>query len=442
MAGPKPKPKPKQKPPQNHRQKRPYRRRNPKTTTTLTPSQTQFLTPLLSLLASATTASHSFLTQNDLHLLPSQTLTLESQITSTALSLTKLHYLTEPITSSNGVPITNSPCWFKRFIQFSSKWVEAFRMSKPTFDLLVETLTPCLRDSSLILKLSVEYIVGVGVYRLAHGGTYKAVGKRFGVNSSKCCKAFYGFCKAVNDQLGGLFELSTDLKRIVDGFNWMSLPNCCGVLGFSRFEVEGGTFGKDGAVIVQGLVDSEGRFLDVSAGWPSSMSPDDILRLTKVFARVEESKELFNGALFELENGNLIPQYILGDSCCPLLPWLLTPYDISNVYDDLNFDSSEQAFNSVHSRGMELVNKAFARVRACWKLLSVKWKEECIEFLPFVIVTGCLLINFMMKCGEVVAEETQLQFCEQDFPTYQGKGNPNGERIRDVLAWQLSLVSR
>ncbi|KAF5198775.1 Antagonist of like heterochromatin protein [Thalictrum thalictroides] len=414
----------------------------------------QHLQSLISLLASATTAAHNFLTQNDLQLPPSQSLTLESKITSAALSISKLHSLilptlnlsNTPSPSINPSPSSSSQCWFQRFLSTTSsltssdcnkQWVEAFRMSKPSFDLLLETLIPSLENSTCNVPL--DYILGAALLRLAHGGSYKAVGKRFGIDSARACRAFYDVCKAVNDQLGHLFELSTDLKRIVKGFGWISLPNCCGVLGFTRFLVEGEGFGKDGGVIVQGLVDSEGRFLDVSAGWPSSMNPNTILQQSKLFARVEESKELFNGALFELENGNLIPQYILGNSCCPLLPWLLTPYPKSIMDDDLNSDSSEEAFNAVHNRCMSLVSTAFRRVRARWRLLSVTWKEECVEFLPFVVVTGCLLHNFMIKCGEVVPDDTDVQFWEQEFPTFEGKGNVNGERIRDVLAWQLCL---
>lgn len=311
-------------------------------------------------------------------------------------------------------------------------------MSKPSFTLLLQTLTPSLKN--YVSASTPDYTLGTALFRLAHGGSFKSVGRRFGLDSAGACRAFYAVCKVVNDQLSHLFEFPSDLRRIVEGFGWILLPNCCGVLGYSRFPIDGGGLGKDGAIIAQGLVDSEGRFLDVSAGWPSSMDADTILRQTKLFLRVEESKELLNGPTFELANGGSVPQYVLGDSCCPHLPWLFTPFLRSSKDDYTN--SLQQAFNSVHSRGMGLVCKAFGRVKARWRLLSMVWKEECIEFFPFVIVTGCLLHNFLIKCGESLPDDDEEYLMEHRLPVFDGHGNENGERIRDVLALYLSQVSQ
>ncbi|OUZ99453.1 Harbinger transposase-derived nuclease [Macleaya cordata] len=429
------------------------------------------LFPLIPLVSSATSAAHSFLSQNDLHLHPSQTLILESKITSVVFSLTKLNSLLQTLNHSNTKTLTlplplppppsfssssssstttfspSSPCWFQRFVSSASdqsdpRWVESFRMSKPSFILLLQTLTPSLQNSSS--KIPPDYMLGTALFRLAHGTSFKSVGRRFGIDSSGACRAFYEVCKAVNDRLGHLFELSSnDLSRIIVGFGWISLPNCCGVLGFSKFLIESEKKDDDSAVIVQCLVDSEGRFLDVSAGWPGKMNPPTILRHTKLFSRGEHPKEFLNGPSFEFRDGNSIPQYVLGDSYCPLLPWLLTPYPISSKDDDNSNNSSVQAFNSVHNRGMKLVGTAFGRLRARWKLLSMKWKEESIESYPFVIVAGCLLHNFLLKCSEPLPDENEDYSLEQDeFPVFEDKGNEEAQRIRDTLALQLAMVSQ
>ena len=119
------------------------------------------------------------------------------------------------------------------------------------------------------------------------------------------------------------------------------------------FKIDDSLLGENGALMVQALVDSEGRFLDVSAGWPSTMKPETILRETKLYREVEESKELLNGPSYNLSEGCLIPQYILGDSCFPLLPWLLTPYNRVNEED--SFGSAERAFNTAHDNAMGLI---------------------------------------------------------------------------------------
>ncbi|KAL9666996.1 hypothetical protein QQ045_001341 [Rhodiola kirilowii] len=184
--------------------------------------------------------------------------------------------------------------------------------------------------------------------------------------AEEACRAFFVVCKSVHKKLGNLFEFQSDMKRITMGFLWMGLPNCCGVLGMERFEVSGKLFGENGAVMLQAVVDSEGRFVDVSAGWPSSMEVWTILRQTKLYAAVEE-RELLDGEYHVLSDGMSVSHYLLGNSCFPLLPCLLTPY-VRNNED--SFSSKETAFNAAHARGIELARTAFARVQARWRLLA------------------------------------------------------------------------
>ncbi|KAA8522941.1 hypothetical protein F0562_009364 [Nyssa sinensis] len=407
----------------------------------------QDITHLITLVASATSAAHSFLSQHDLRLLPSQTLALESKISSTSLSLSKLFAFLHPLSVSPPLhpPHSSSsppPCWFHRFLSaasadYDTRWTDAFRMSKASFTLLLRLLTPSLNSLSPVPP---NYALAAALFRLSHGASYKSVARRFGLDSATACRAFYMVCKVITDKLGHFFEFRSDINRIVVGFGWISLPNCCGVLGFDRFQVDGDLMGENGSLMVQALVDSEGRFLDVSAGWPSTMKPETILRQSKLFLGVEESRELLNGPSFELSDSNSVPQYILGDSCFPLLPWLLIPFVKSNDMNSLS--SSERAFNSVHSRGMELVGTAFGRVRARWQLLSKRWKEECIESFPFVIVTCCLLHNFLIKCSELLPDENVGYSRYQANSVFEGEGDESGQRIRVALALHLTRLSQ
>ncbi|XP_054806120.1 protein ALP1-like isoform X2 [Prosopis cineraria] len=401
---------------------------------------------LVATISSVTSSSFSFLRQSDVVLLPSQTLLLESILSSTSLSLSRLLSLlpkpSDPLSLTPNPPLLpQTQCWFHRFLSATSSddslWLDAFHMSKPCFTHLLNLLSPSL--GSAIPKISPIYALAASLFRLAHGASYKAVARRFGVESAVACRAFYVVCKAINEDLGHLFELRSDTERIVVGFGWRSLPNCCGLLGLARFGIDGELLGKNGCLMLQALVDYEGRFLDVSAGWPSTMKPESILRQSKLYLGVEESRELLQGPSYKLSDGCLIPPYILGDSCFPLLPWLLTPYNRLNEED--SFSSVERAFNSAHNQAMGSVGSAFRRLRARWQLLSKQWKEDCIEYLPFVIVTGCLLHNFLIKCRESVAEEFVEHVNEEDVPVFEGVVDEGAQRIRDALALHMSRVS-
>ncbi|XP_077236706.1 LOW protein: nuclease-like protein [Tasmannia lanceolata] len=397
------------------------------------------LSTLISHLALATASSHRFLSQNDLLLHPTQTLTLESSIKSIALSLSKLHSL---LSNPNPNPIPTkplitfsppSPCWFQRFLSTSHdsdpRWIESFRMSKPSFKLLLQTLT---LDSSPTSPPP-SYQLGVFLFRLAHSTPFKSSGRRFGMSSAAACRSFYAVCKTLNDKLSNLFESPSNSKNRISFW----FPNCLGAIVFRRFFVDRG-FGNDGSLIVQGVVDFEGRFMDVSTGWLGTMTPDTILRQSNLFSRVEESEEFLNGPKIDIADGNSVRQYLLGDSCCPNLPWLITPFS-SRSKDEKGLNL---LFNSAHSCGMELVNHAFGRVLGQWRLLSMRWKKECLDFFPYVIIAGCLLHNFIIKCRESMLDEAGDYLRDQRFVEFDGKKNESGESVRDTLASHLNLVSQ
>ncbi|CAK8563503.1 unnamed protein product [Lathyrus sativus] len=397
---------------------------------------------LFELISDVTTTAQSFLSQNDLTLLPSQSLLLDSLISSTSHSLSTLLKPSHPLSLSSPQPQTS---WFRRFISSTSisdsRWLDAFRMSNPSFFHLLDLLSPSIASS--FPQISPDCTLAAAIFRLAHGAGYTSVARRFGISPADACRAFFTVCKAVNDNLGNLFELRSDSNRIVAGFGFNSLPNCFGVLGLAGFGIEDEIPGKKLFLMVQALVDAEGRFLDVSSGWPSSMKPETILQESKLYHDIEESRDLLQGSSYKLSDGSLIPQYILGDSCFPLLSWLLTPYNRVNEED--SFSSAENAFNCAHNRAMGLFGDAIGRLRTRWQLLSDsrKWKRDCVEYLPFVIVTSCLLHNFLIKCNDPLLREKNGSCVEKegDFVVSEGVVDEGAVRIRDALALHLSRVS-
>uniref|UniRef100_A0A1J3DC71 Putative nuclease HARBI1 n=1 Tax=Noccaea caerulescens TaxID=107243 RepID=A0A1J3DC71_NOCCA len=395
---------------------------------------------LLSRLSSAAAVTRSFLKSNDLFLPPSQYLRIESLVSSLPLA---------PSPSS-----TSASTWFNRFLTSAvedddPRWYICFGMSRLTFFHLLSILSssdsPSLRSSSLAAT----------IFRLAHNAPYKSLLLRFGFDSvADASRAFFTICKLINEKLGQLDDPKPD-------FSPRLLPNCCGVLGFGRFKVDGKLLGSKGSLIVQAIVDSSGRFADISAGWPSTMKPEAIFRQSKLFSVAEsesESRSFLDGAHCELGKGISVAPYILGDSRLPLLPWLMTPYDSSSLNEEEDsFETSRREFNNVVRSALSTAEIAFDKVRARWRILDRKWKPETIEFLPFVITTCCLLHNFLVNSGdyelpeecvnEDVAgemrkdEEDEEEEEEEETKSSEGEAFTQSRRIRDAIAENLSRVS-
>ncbi|XP_074281195.1 protein ALP1-like [Silene latifolia] len=399
------------------------------------------LPPLISDVTTAISAANTFLQTHDTLLLPSLTLSLHSSLSSTSAALSHLRSLLSlPSPSPPPLPplpppqvSLSSPSspWFERFVLSSitdsdPRWAQTFRMSKPTFSLLSSTLSHSL--SSALPDIPPHFALGCALYRLAHSASFSFIGRRFGFSSKDACRAFYTVCKVICADLGGYFG---------NFINDILMLNCCGVLGFEKFGIEenGEVLGEDGFLIVQALVDSDGRFLDVSTGWPSIFSPVSVLRQSRLYSAVEESKELLNGPEVELFDGHSVPQYILGESWYRSLPWVVTPF----VGTGEGLSSSEMKFNEVHRRGMGFVKVAFGRVRANWQLLNRRWKDEFVEFLPFIITTACLLNNFLLKHGEMLPDVDVGSVEEvEEMSVSDGEASESAAKIRDLLALHLN----
>ncbi|KFK39645.1 hypothetical protein AALP_AA3G270400 [Arabis alpina] len=190
---------------------------------------------MLHRLSSAAAVTNSFLETNDLFLPPSQSLRLESLLSSLPIP----------------PPSSSSSTWFNRFVTSAvenddPRWNLYFRMSKSTFFNLHSILS-----SSDDLPLT---SFAASIFRLAHNASYKSLLLRFGFDSvHDASRAFFTVCKLINDKLGQLDDPKPDYSPRL-------LPNCCGVLGFGRFDVQGKLLES---LIVQALVDSNGRFSNI-----------------------------------------------------------------------------------------------------------------------------------------------------------------------------------
>ncbi|KAK1276907.1 hypothetical protein QJS04_geneDACA003745 [Acorus gramineus] len=378
--------------------------------TTDTPTTTT--ATLRNLLSTASTSSSTFLTKNDHLLLPSQSLLLES----TLLRLHSLLSLPPP-----PPPPTTTPHWFLRLSSSSSSsdplWSDSFHMSKPTFLLLLQTLTP-----SLSLSPSPDHKLAAALFRLAHAAPFPSVSARFAFSSpSDAFRAFYEVVKALIERLSHLFSPSSP-SAASDAV--VRFPDCLGVLTFCRFS----------GTVAQALVDFDGRFVDVSAGWPGRLSPHEILPRTRLLSR----SELFGGGG---GGGGTVKKYVLGGTCCPLSPWLLRPYSGAETA------VGKEDFNLAHSESMGSAEGVFRKVRSRWRLLRSDWSGEFPEAVPFVVIAVCLLHNFLVSCGEPMMDSGDGDDDDDDvraameFKEFVGLGVEEGRRARDAVASHLKMLN-
>ena len=87
------------------------------------------------------------------------------------------------------------------------QWKDDFRMSRKTFESIVEIVRPRLQKQYTQLRnaILIEKRVAVAIWRLATGDSYRAVGKTFRIGKSTAVSITHDFYK----------ELSRNSRRFI-----------------------------------------------------------------------------------------------------------------------------------------------------------------------------------------------------------------------------------
>ncbi|XWS31531.1 hypothetical protein CRYUN_Cryun23aG0084600 [Craigia yunnanensis] len=107
------------------------------------------------------------------------------------------------------------------------------------------------------------------------------------------------------------------------------------------------------SLFLQGIVDHEMRFLDIITGWPGGMSVSRLLKCSGFF-RLCEAGDRLNGSIRTLSEGLEMREFIVGGVAYPLIPWLITPYEINGLSSSLSTN-----FNARHEVARLLALRAF-----------------------------------------------------------------------------------
>eukprot|EP01018_Ginkgo_biloba_P024317 Gb_26981 [translate_table: standard] len=128
-------------------------------------------------------------------------------------------------------------------------------------------------------------------------------------------------------------------KVLVHHISWMDmvikrfydksgLPNCCGAIDATHITITK-PYGVDGvdyynrkqsySVVLQGVCDTDRRFLDVFCGFPRSVHDSRILHNSGLYKRAED-KDILHGKPIYINYGFKVGQYLLGDARYPCLP--------------------------------------------------------------------------------------------------------------------------
>lgn len=77
-------------------------------------------------------------------------------------------------------------------------------------------------------------------------------------------------------------------------------------------------------MIIQGVVNAAGNFIDTVAGFPGSVHDARVLRNSNIYQEAENGN-ILQAPLVNINENDIAP-YLVGDSAYPRAPWLIEPF--------------------------------------------------------------------------------------------------------------------
>jgi hypothetical protein len=180
-------------------------------------------------------------------------------------------------------------------------------MSRATFIYVCDELRLAIEKSNTEMRkaIPVEQGVALTLWYLATNTDYRTIGHLFGVSKATVCMVTKEVCGAIVKVLLPRYirvPTGDELTKVVEGFKeGLGFPQCAGVIDGTHIpivspeECPADYYNRKGfhSIVMQGMVDIVGRFMEVYIGWPG---------------RVHDARVFVNSSLYKRgQDGTLFP---------------------------------------------------------------------------------------------------------------------------------------
>lgn len=316
-------------------------------------------------------------------------------------------------------------------------WLFNYRMSRKTFDFVCDTVFMYMVKEHTHLRetIPVPKRVGVAIWWLANGGSYRSTGQVFGISAEIVGRIIHDFVGSLVHLRNKfiIWPIMDNCSETVKTFQKLSLlPNIFGAVDGTHVQIMAPSnstldfFDRKQRYSIgcQAVCDGNLRFLSVSAGYPGSVHDSRILRNSWLFQEAN-NESILAAPIFHLNENIGLKPYLVGDAAYPLFSWLIKPFQQTK-----HLAYSQQQFNVELSRARVCIERAFGVLKGRWRVLLGK---VCLEpsFVADIFVACAVLHNICQERREPVDD---LQ--PQDEPDLEQQNNEicgRGDEIRNLL---------
>ncbi|XP_042268951.1 uncharacterized protein [Thunnus thynnus] len=336
------------------------------------------------------------------------------------------------------------------------EWKAQFRVSRATFDYLVELIGPIIKRRRTNYRVPIEprRRLAITLWWYARAEEYRSIANMFGVGIATVCIIVRQVTSAIVDRLYHRFVSLPSGQRLDDtmrAFQQRCYPLCAGAIGGTHIPIAPPRDNPDHyinkrgwhSVILQAVVDHNVCFTDVYAGWPGSTCSATVLSSSDLYLKAEDRPD---GYLFPREKSILfdgveIPVHLIGDTSFPLKPWLMKGYS-----QEHQLSLEQRRFTYTLTSAHSVVDTAFTQLKGRWRCLLKKTDID-ISMMPRVVAACCVLHNICEHQDDCFLPEWNAEIAppanhliQPDTEPYDGDAYCTAEVIRDTITYNLLTI--
>ena len=231
--------------------------------------------------------------------------------------------------------------WFKNLLASPALdflWKEHFRVTRETFEFLCNLVRVKLQKQQARFRVpvSVEERVGLALWRLSTGNSYRSCALQFGLGKSTAkiiCSEFEQAIFNLKDHFIKFPLTSEENREKMEEFEEMyGIPQIVGAIDGCHIEINAPSQNHEDylkrkqhyCVNLQAIVDANLKFILATVGYPGSIHDARVLKLSGLYDFLE-NEQILSSSIRNISGTDVEP-LLAGDSAYPLTTWLMKPF--------------------------------------------------------------------------------------------------------------------
>ncbi|XP_050497556.1 putative nuclease HARBI1 [Diabrotica virgifera virgifera] len=278
---------------------------------------------------------------------------------------------------------------------------EHFRMSRVTFERLFNCIRAVHHIEDRLVPLEKKLLFTVWV--ISKPESFLAAGDRFGLAKSSAHKIFYQIVDELGQitnqyirwpnmqkiqQTANVFELrSRGIPGVVGAIDGCHIPIKQPVRNANDFYNRKGFH----SIIIQGVCDENGVFIDVNIGRPGRMHDARVFRLSEIYEYLTRENSILPANL-----------HLIADSAYPLLLNLMKPFQ-----DNGHLPEEHVVYNTKLSSIRSTIERAFGLLKCKFRRLKYLDVNNS-QIASRIVLAACVLHNFILLQGNAALDEYDI----------------------------------